>query len=93
MAIQIAGGQLTPRVIATTLLRDNVVRMTTGLFGFAAFSIGTVSRIETDVPDSVAWIASFPGNAVACRVPLSDRPRGRFLRPVVSLRHVADVGL
>src|SRR3954453_14327883 len=28
VAIQIAGGQLTPRVIATTLLRDNIVRYT-----------------------------------------------------------------
>src|SRR6478735_8545884 len=35
VAIQIAGGQLTPRIIATTLLRDNVVRYTVGLFVFA----------------------------------------------------------
>ena len=35
VAIQIAGGQLTPRVIATTLLRDNVVRYSVGLFVFA----------------------------------------------------------
>ena len=34
VAIQIAGGQLTPRVIATTLLRDNVVRLSVGLFVF-----------------------------------------------------------
>ena len=34
VAIQVAGGQLTPRVIATTLLRDNVVRYTVGLFVF-----------------------------------------------------------
>ena len=34
VAIQIAGGQLTPRIIATTLLRDNVVRYSVGLFTF-----------------------------------------------------------
>ena len=34
VAIQIAGGQLTPRIIATTLLRDNVVRYAVGLFSF-----------------------------------------------------------
>src|SRR5262245_37145801 len=34
VAIQIAGGQLTPRIIATTLLRDNVVRYSVGLFAF-----------------------------------------------------------
>ena len=34
VAIQVAGGQLTPRIIATTLLRDNVVRYSVGLFVF-----------------------------------------------------------
>jgi len=34
VAIQIAGGQLTPRIIATTLLRDTVVRYSVGLFVF-----------------------------------------------------------
>ena len=94
VAIQIAGGQLTPRVIATTLLRDNVVRMTTGLFVFSLlFSIGTVSRIETDVPDSVAWIASFLGMlSLVAFLYLIDHA-ARFLRPVSILWHVADVGL
>ena len=31
VAIQVASGQLTPRIIATTLLRDNTVRYTVGL--------------------------------------------------------------
>ena len=35
IAIQVASGQLTPRIIATTLLRDNVIRFTVGLFVFA----------------------------------------------------------
>jgi len=34
MAIQVASGQYTPRIIATTLLRDNVIRYTVGLFVF-----------------------------------------------------------
>ncbi len=94
VAIQIAGGQLTPRVIATTLLRDNVVRLTTGLFVFSLlFSIGTVSRIETDVPGSVAWIASFLGMlSLVAFLYLIDHA-ARFLRPVSILWHVADVGL
>ena len=42
VAIQIAGGQLTPRIIATMLLRDNVVRYTVGLFVFSMmFAIST----------------------------------------------------
>lgn len=35
VAIQIAGGQYTPRIIATTLLRDNSIRLTVGYFVFS----------------------------------------------------------
>jgi hypothetical protein len=34
VALQIASGQMTPRIIATILVRDDVVRYTTGLFIF-----------------------------------------------------------
>ena len=51
VAIQVASGQLTPRIIATTLLRNNVIRLTVGLFVFTLlFALGTVARIETTVP-------------------------------------------
>ena len=41
VAIQVAGGQLTPRIIATTLLRNNVVRYSVGLFVFTlVFALG-----------------------------------------------------
>ncbi len=43
VAIQVASGQLSPRIIATTLLRDNVIRNTVGLFVFTLlFAIGAV---------------------------------------------------
>jgi uncharacterized membrane protein len=35
VAIQVAGGQYPPRMIATTLLRDNVIRWIVGLFVFS----------------------------------------------------------
>src|SRR6478736_3995123 len=35
VAIQVASGQYTPRIIATTLLRDNVIRYTAGIFIFS----------------------------------------------------------
>src|SRR5215213_3705184 len=35
VAIQVASGQMTPRIIATTLLRDDVVKYTVGLFIFS----------------------------------------------------------
>ena len=45
MAIQIAGGQLTPRIIATILLRNNVVRYSVGLFVFTlVFAVGALNR-------------------------------------------------
>ena len=34
VAIQVAGGQYTPRIIATTLLRNNAIRCTVGYFVF-----------------------------------------------------------
>src|SRR5215208_2480183 len=41
VAIQIAGGQLTPRIIATILLRNNVVRYSVGLYVFTlVFAVG-----------------------------------------------------
>ncbi len=94
VAIQIAGGQLTPRVIATTLLRDNVVRLTTGLFIFSLlFAIATVSRIEVAIPNTAAWISGLLGLlSLIAFLYLIDHA-ARFLRPVSILWHVADVGL
>ena len=57
VAIQIAGGQLTPRVIATTLLRDNVVRYSVGLFTFALiFSVMALNRMQDHVHELVTLL-------------------------------------
>ena len=51
VAIQVASGQYTPRIIATTLLRDNVIRYTVGLFVFTLlFAVRALNHIETTVP-------------------------------------------
>ena len=55
VAIQVAGGQLTPRVIATTLLRDNVVRYTVGLFVFTRLCSATVAARQYSVPGRRRW--------------------------------------
>ena len=93
VAIQIASGQLTPRVIATTLLRDNVIRVTTGLFIFTLlFAIGTVSRIETSMPQIAAWLSGVLGIAsLAAFLYLIDHA-ARFLRPVSIFWRVANLG-
>jgi uncharacterized membrane protein len=58
VAIQVASGQYTPRIIATTLLRDNVIRYTVGLFVFTfLFGIRDLGRTETTVHQFVAFIA------------------------------------
>ena len=45
VALQVASAQLTPRIIATTLLRDNTIRITVGLFVFTLLlSVGTKAR-------------------------------------------------
>src|SRR6187455_1621627 len=67
VAIQIAGGQLTPRVIATTLLRDNVVRYSVGLFVFSLiFSVMALNRVDGSDPGLVAFLDGLLG--IACMV-------------------------
>lgn len=93
VAIQIAGGQLTPRVIATSLLRDNVIRLTTGLFIFSLlFAIGTVSRIEAGMPDLAAWISAILGIASLTAFLYLIDHAARFLRPVSIFWQIADDG-
>ncbi len=94
IAIQIAGGQLTPRVIATTLLRDNVIRLTTGLFIFTLlFAIGTVSRLEAGTAELAAWVSGFLGIASLVAFLYLIDHAARFLRPVSILWQVADLGI
>ena len=94
VAIQVAGGQLTPRIIATTLLRDNVVRYTVGLFVFSMmFSISALNRLETHVHQLVMLLAG--GLAVmsmAAFLYLIDYA-ARLLRPISILSRVAETGL
>ena len=67
VAIQIAGGQLTPRIIATTLLRDNVVRYSVGLLAAARRHDGAIEFLP-QVGDFVATdepLFTLYGGAVA----------------------------
>ena len=48
VAIQVASGQLTPRIIATTLLRNNAIRASVGLFILSRLSAtGALVRLDT----------------------------------------------
>jgi uncharacterized membrane protein len=62
VAIQVASGQLTPRVIATTLLRDNTVRYTVGLFVFTMlYALRALNRTEHAVEQFSAFTVGLLG--------------------------------
>jgi uncharacterized membrane protein len=66
VAIQVASGQLTPRIIATTLLQDRIVSYAAGLFVFTfLFSVSAVGRIDTKVDQLAVFVAACLG--VACK--------------------------
>ena len=94
VAIQIAGGQLTPRIIATTLLRDNVVRYTVGLFVFSLmFSIMALNRVDGTPPGLVAFLVGILGLACVVAFLFLIDYSARLLRPVSILARVGDEGI
>ena len=94
VAVQVASGQYTPRIIATTLLRDNVIRYTVGLFVFTfIFAIKALNRVETSVPQLVIFLTGLFGFAcIICFLFLIDYA-ARLLRPVSLVRSVGEAGL
>ena len=94
VAIQVVGGQLTPRIIATTLLRDNVVRYTVGLFVFSLlFAISALNRIQGTGDQLVLFVAALLGLfSMAAFLYLIDYA-ARLLRPVSILSRVGEDGL
>jgi len=94
VAIQIASGQLTPRIIATTLLCDRVIRYTIGLNMFTLlFAVSALNRTVDSVPQLVTLTAMVLG--IACIVSflfLIDYT-ARLLRPVRLVALVCDQGL
>ena len=93
VAIQIAGGQLTPRIIATTLLRDNVVRDSVGLFVFTlVFAVMALNRLERTVHEIVALVTAMLGIACMATFLFLIDYAARLLRPVSILARVGDEG-
>ena len=94
VAIQVAGGQLTPRIIATTLLRDNVVRYSVGLFVFTLiFSVMALDRLETTVHEMVTFVTAVLGIACMATFLFLIDYAARLLRPISILGRVGDEGL
>jgi uncharacterized membrane protein len=94
VAIQVASAQLTPRIIATTLLRDNVVKYTVGMFIFTLlFALSAQNRIETNVHQLVLFVATILGIlSFAAFFYLIDYA-SKLLRPIGILVRVGNGGL
>ena len=94
VAVQVASGQYTPRIIATTLLSDNVIRFTVGVFVFTLlFAIKALNRTETTIPQFAILITGLLGlMCLALFLYLIDYA-ARLLRPVSLVRAVGESGL
>ena len=94
VAIQIAGGQLTPRIIATTLLRDNVVRYCVGLFAFSlVFAVMSLNRLESQVLQLGVFITAMLGIACMAVFLFFIDYAARLLRPVSILARIGNDAL
>ena len=94
VAIQVASGQYTPRIIATTLLRDNVIRCTVGLFVFTLlFAIKGVDRMETTVHQLIAFVVGLLGLICIVAFLFLIDYAARMLRPVSLVARVGEYGL
>lgn len=94
VAIQIASAQLTPRIIATALLRDNTIRFVIALFVLTfTFNLGVLARTQSDVPYLIFTVALLlTVLSVAAFLYLIDYS-ARLLRPVTIVWLLGERGL
>lgn len=94
IAIQVASGQLTPRIIATALLRNNVIRFTVGLFTFTMlFAVGTGARmgpVAYHPAVTIAWALGIL--SIAAFLFLIDYT-ARLLRPISIVWRIGEQGI
>ncbi|TFW35841.1 DUF2254 domain-containing protein [Massilia horti] len=96
VAIQVASGQYTPRVIATTLLRDRVIRLIVGLFAFGMlWANRTLIELGQmrEVPQLQVFLASIFGLASLVAFIVLIDYGARSLRPVSLVQRVGQQGM
>jgi len=94
VAIQVAGGQYTPRIIATTLLRDQVIRGTVGYFVFTLiFALRVLTRMDEAVHQFNTFIAAMLGVFSMMVFLFLIDYAARFLRPVSIVEKVGKFGV
>jgi uncharacterized membrane protein len=93
VAIQVASGQLTPRIIATALLRDKVIRLSVGLFVYELLlAIALITRLDT-FPQSLVSLVGVLGLASVIAFMFLIDYSARLLRPVNIVWRIAQQGL
>jgi uncharacterized membrane protein len=95
VAIQVASGQYTPRIIATTLLRDNTIRFTVAYFVFTLlFTLRVLTRMGGEIVHQFnTFIAAVLGLiSIVVFLYLIDHA-ARLLRPVSLVHRVGEAGI
>jgi uncharacterized membrane protein len=95
VAIQVASGQLTPRIIATTLLPNNAIRFIVGLFVFTLlFAAGTKARVGNEtIPHFAVTVSVILGIASTTAFLFLIDYTARLLRPITIVRHIGQQGM
>jgi len=93
VAIQVASGQSSPRIIATMLLRDRAIRLSVGVFTYALLlAVAVKARIDT-IPQSLISITGMLALiSVIVFLFLIDHA-AKLLRPVTIVTRIAEDGL
>ncbi len=93
VAIQVASAQLTPRIIATMLLRDNAIRASVALFIYALLlAVAVKARIDS-VPRTLVSILAIMALVNMCVFMFLIDYAARLLRPVSIVSRLAQLGL
>ena len=94
VAIQVASAQLSPRIIATTLLRDGTIRLIVALFVLTlTFALGTLVRSQVRVPYLLLTVSIvLAATSTVAFVYLIDYA-ARLLRPVSVVWRLGEAGI
>jgi len=94
VAVQVASAQLTPRIIAPTLLSDRTIKYCVGMFIFTLlFSISAQNRMGAQVQQLPVLVAAILGIICFAAFFFLIDHASRLLRPVSVLSHVGNTGL
>ena len=94
VAVQVAGGQYTPRVIATIFLSNKVVRACVGLFVVTLFfALRTLAEMDRAVDQLSAAVSALLGLLSVVTFLFLIDYAARMLRPVSIVANVGNLGL